>query len=179
MTRPETVTVGPNLLRLLKVLLVSNLLMVGGIIGMAIGLVGVGNWTVVACVGVVALTTILYILAALRQRPRVVITPEGFVFEKLVGREVHQWEDIDGRFVVIKVGWNEAVAYHLTPQYKARTGKKPTSLFSGYDAAVVGGALPCPAGELAELLNEHKQHNRASGRLVSPGEIIAEPDAAP
>jgi hypothetical protein len=141
-------------------LLVSNLLMVGSIICIAIGLVGVGNWTVVACVVAVALITILYILAALRRRPRVVVTREGFVFEKLIGREVHRWDDIDGRFVVIKIGLNQAVAYNLTPEYKVRTGKKPTSLFSGYDAAVGGGALPCPAGELAELLNEHKQHNQ-------------------
>src|SRR5262245_21335853 len=118
MTRPRTVIVAPSLLRLLRMLLVSNLLMVGGILGIAIGLVGVGNWTVVACVVVVALTTILSLLAALRQRPRLVITREGFVFEKLIGREAHQWEEIDGRFVVIKIGWNEAVAYSLTPEYK-------------------------------------------------------------
>jgi hypothetical protein len=159
-------------------LLVSNLLMVAGIVGIAIGLVGVGNWTLVACLIGVALTTMLCILAALRQRPRVVITREGFVFEKLIGREAHHWEEIDGRFVVIKIGWNEAVAYNLTPECKARTGKKPTSLFSGYDAAVVGGALPCSAGELAELLNEHKQRNQPSGSLASPGEKTAQPDAA-
>ena len=106
-----------------------------------------------------------------------VITPEGFVFEKLFGRETHRWEEIDGRFVVIKVGWNEAVAYKLTPEYKARTGKKPTSLFSGYDAVVGGSTLACSAGELAELLNEHKKHLDPAD-LASPGEKPAEPDAA-
>jgi len=160
MKQPGTVTVAPSFLRLLRTLLVSNLFMVGGIIGISVGLIGVGNWTVVACVVVVVLSTILYILAALSQRPRVVISPDGIVFEKLFGREAYQWEEIDGRFVVIKIGWTEAVAFSLTPEYKARTGKKPSSLFSGYDAAVVASPLPCSAGELAELLNEHKQHNQ-------------------
>jgi hypothetical protein len=168
MTSP-TVTIAPSLLRLLRTLLISNLLMVGGVIDIAIGLVGVGNWTVVACVIVIALSTFLYIIAAFRQRPRVVITPEGFVFEKLFGRETYRWEEIDGRFVVIKVGWSELVAYNLTPEYKGRTGKKPTSLFSGYDAAVGAPALACTARELGELLNEHKQQN-SSGGLAPRGE---------
>ena len=158
--QPETITLAPSLLRLLKTLLLSNLLMVGGIIGIAVGLVGVGNWTIVACAVVVALSTITYLVAALRQRPRLVITPEGFEFEKLFGREAHQWEEIDGPFVVIKIGWTEAVAYNLTAESKARTGKKSGSLIAGYDAAV-GGALPCSAGELAELLNDHKQRRQA------------------
>jgi hypothetical protein len=169
MTQPGTVTIAPGLLRLLKTLLVSNVLIVGGILGIAIGLVGVGKWTFVACVVAVALVTTLFLLGALRQRPRVVITREGFVFEKLFGREVRQWKEIDGRFDVIKVGWNKAVAYNLTPEYKARTGKKPTSLFSGYDAAMIGSTLVCSAGELAELLNEHKQRNQR-------GETLTEPD---
>jgi hypothetical protein len=152
--------------------------MLGGIISIAIGLVGVGNWTVIACVVVVILSTILYIVAALRRRPRVALTPEGFVFEKLFGSDAHRWEDIDGPFVVIKIGWNEAVAYKLTPEYKARTGMKATSLFSGYDAAIVGGALPRSASELSDLLNEHKQRYGGSHGPASPGGIAAEQSAA-
>ena len=178
MTQPGTVTVSPSLRRRLRSLVVSNLLMVGGIIGIAIGLVGLGNWTVVACVVVVVLSTVPYIIAALRQRPRLTITPTGFVFEKLFGSEAYRWEDIDGRFVVIKVGWNEAVACNLTPEYKARTGKKATSLFAGYDAAIVGGALPCSASRLAELLNEHKERYRGSPEPAPPGGIAAEGGAA-
>jgi hypothetical protein len=178
MTHPETVTVPPSFLRRLRILLVSNLLLIAGIFGIAVGLVGVGSWTVVACVVSVAVTTILYILAALRQRPRVVITPEGFVFEKLFGRETHRWEEIDGRFVVIKIGWNQAVGYNLTPEYKARTGRKASSLFSGYDTAIIGGALPCSAGKLVELLNEHKQRYGGSNIPASPGGIAAEQSAA-
>jgi hypothetical protein len=161
MTGSGTVTIAPSLLRMLRILLLSNLFMVVAIFCIAVGLIGVGTWTVVACVVVFALTTLLYISAALRQRPRVVITPEGFVFEKLIGREGHQWEELEGPFAVIRVGLSKAVAYKLTPEYKARTGKKPTSMFSGYDAAIGGGALPCSAGELAELLNEHKQRNQS------------------
>jgi hypothetical protein len=152
--------------------------MLGGIIGIAIGLVGVGNWTVIACVAVVVLSTGLYVIAALRQRPRVTLTPDGFVFEKLFGSDAHRWEDIDGPFVVIKIGWNDAVAYRLTSECKARTGKKATSLFSGYDAAIVGGALPRSAAELAELLNEHKQRYGASRGPASPAAIAAEQAAA-
>ena len=77
MTRPRTATVPLSLLRLLKTLLLGNLLMVGGIFGIAIGLVGVGNWTVVVCVAIVVLSTILYIIAALRQRPRRGHHPRG------------------------------------------------------------------------------------------------------
>jgi hypothetical protein len=178
MTQPGTVTIPLSLRRLLKTLLVSNLLMVGATIGISLGLVGVGSWAVVACVVVAALSTSLYALGALRQRPRVVITPEGFVYEKLFGREAARWEEVDGRFVVIQIGWIEAVAYNLTLEYKARAGEKLTSKFSGYDSAV-GGALPCSAGELAELLNEHKQRNQATGKLVPAREKIPEPDAAP
>lgn len=177
MTQPGTVTVSPSLRRRLRTLVVSNLCMVAGIIGIAIGLVGLGIWTVVACVVAVILTTALHTIAALRQRPRLAITSEGFVFEKLFGSEAHRWEDIDGRFAVIKIGWDEAVAYNLTPEYKQRTGKKATSLVSGYDAAIFGSPLPCSAGELAELLNEHKQRYRGSREPASPGRI-AEPGAA-
>jgi hypothetical protein len=156
-------------------LALGNLLMVGGIIA----IFGVRTATVGACTVVVALSTALYVIAALRQRPRVIITPQGFTFEKLLGREAHQWTDIEGRFVVIKVGLTKAVAYKLTAEYKSRTGKKTTTLFSGYDAAVVGGALPSSPQELADLLNEHVQRNRGSEEMASPGEETAELGAGP
>jgi hypothetical protein len=152
--------------------------MVGGISGIALGLVGVGDWTVVACGVVVALSTVSYGIAAIRQRPRVVITPEGFVFDKLFGRDAHRWEEVEGPFAVIKVGWNEVVAYNLTPEYKGRTGRKPTSLFSGYDAAVGGSTLSLSAGELAEVLNAHKKRSAsdAASQAEKPSEPVAESD---
>jgi hypothetical protein len=171
MSQPGTVTVAPGVLRLLKTLLVSNLLIIVGVVGIAIGFIGVGNWTLVACGIAVALTTTLHIVAALRQRPRVVITPDGFAFEKLFGREEHRWEEVAGPFAVITIGISEAVAYRLTPEYKARTGRKSTSLYSGYDSAVIGSALPCSAAELAELLNQHKQRNEATGAATEEGGV--------
>jgi hypothetical protein len=100
---------------MLKMLAVGNLAMVGGIIA----IFGLGWITIWVCAVVVGLSTLLYILAAVRQRPRVVITTDGFAFDKLFGREAHRWEDIAGRFAVIKVGWSKAVAYNLTPEYKS------------------------------------------------------------
>lgn len=132
MTKPAVVTVPPSYLRMLKMLAVGHLEMVGGIIA----IFGLRSITVWACAGVVGLSTLLDILAAVRQRPRVVITPDGFAFGKLFGREAHKWEDIAGRFAVIKVGWSKAVAYNLTPEYKARVGKKPTSF-------ALGGMIEC------------------------------------
>jgi hypothetical protein len=175
MTQPRTAVVSSSFLRLLKSFLLSNLLMVGGI---AIGLVGLGTWTVVACGTVVVVSTVLYVIAAFRHRPRVVISPEGFAFEKVFGRNANRWEDIEGRFAIIKIGWNQAVAFRLTLDYKTRTGKKPNSLFSGYDAAVVGSALPRSPSELAELLNELKQLHFAAALASSAGEP-ADLDAAP
>ena len=158
MTQPETVIIPPNLFRLLKTLIVSNLFVIGGIIGMAIGLFGFGNWTIFACIGVVGLNTLLYIVAAIRGRPRVVITTEGFVFEKPIGRETHEWSEIEGSFAVIRIAMQHAVAYKLTPECRARLAKKPDPRFSGYDG-VLGGSLPCSAAQLAALLNEHKERH--------------------
>jgi hypothetical protein len=161
MAQPGTVIVPSSPLRLLMTLVLSNLLMVGGILGVSAGLFGVGTGTAVVCAVVVGLSTVLFGTAAVRRRPRVVLTPEGFTLEKVIGRETHRWEDIDGPFGVIRVGWSKGVGYHLTPEYKARVGKKPTSVFGGYDGAVVG-ALRCSPEELADLLNEHLRRNRGS-----------------
>jgi hypothetical protein len=161
MEQSSTVIVPSSPLRLLVTLVLSNVAMVVGILGVAVSLVGVGTWTAVACAVVVGLSTVLYVIAAARGRPRVVLTPEGFALEKVIGREAHRWEDIVGPFAVIKVGWSKGVGYHLTPEYKARVGKKPTSLFGGYDGALVG-ALRCSPEELADLLNEHLRRNRGA-----------------
>jgi hypothetical protein len=122
-----------------------------------------GLGMILAAIATVAFTLSLFffVVAATTQRPRVVITAEGFVVHKLLGAESRKWEDVDGRFAVIKIGWSAAVAYNLTPEYKTRIGKKRTSLFSGYDAAV-SGAFKLSAEELAALLNEHKQPAPAS-----------------
>jgi hypothetical protein len=69
----------------------------------------------------------LFANAVLRQRPRVVITPDGFTFHGPFGNRSYKWDDIEGRFAVIKIGLIKTVAYHLTAECKARLGKKPTS----------------------------------------------------
>jgi hypothetical protein len=155
----RTVIVPSSPLRLLTTLVVSNLLMVGGILGVSAGLSGVGTGTAMACAAMVGVSTVLYLIAALRGRPRVLLTPEGFTVEKVLGREAHRWEDVAGPFGVVKVGWLKGVGYHLTPEYKARLGKKPMPAFGGYDGAIVG-ALSCSPEELADLLNEHLRRHQ-------------------
>jgi hypothetical protein len=159
MAQSSTVIVPSSPLRLLAKLLVADVMMVLGIVGVSLSVFGVGPVTTMVCAAVVGLSVVLYLIALARGRPRVVLTPEGFALEKVIGREEHRWEDVVGPFAVIKIGWSKAVAYHLTPEYKARVGKKPTSVFGGYDAAVTG-AFGCSPEELAELLNEHLRRNR-------------------
>jgi hypothetical protein len=108
----------------------------------------------VAMAASAVLGVIAFVAIAICQRPRVCITPEGFTFHTLIGAVAHHWENIDGPFGVIKIGWTKAVAYKLTADYKTRIGKKPTSLLSGYDEAIVGVFKISP-DELAGLLNAH------------------------
>lgn len=161
MTQLEPIIISASFVRLLGTLIVSSLLMIGGIICISIGMFGFGNWAIFACVGVVCFNTLLYVVAAIRGRPRVVITTDGFVFEKPIGREAHQWSEIEGQFAVIKIAMHQVVAYKLTPECRASLAKKPNSRFSGYDG-VLGGALPCSAAQLAALLNEHKAAHKTS-----------------
>ncbi len=163
MEQSSTVIVPSSPLRLLMTLVLSDVMMVAGILGVSVALTGLGAVTAAVCAVVVGLSVLLYVIAAVRGRPRVVLTPEGFTLEKVIGREAHRWEDIAGPFGVLKVGWSKGVGYHLTPEYKARVGKKPTSVFGGYDGAVVG-ALSCSPEELADLLNEHLRRHRPSAK---------------
>jgi hypothetical protein len=167
MEQQSTVIVPSSPLRLLRAYVLGTVGMVVGILGASASLFGVGTWTAVVCAVVVGLSTALYGIAAVRSRPRVVLTPEGFTLEKVIGREEHRWQDIDGPFGVIKAGWSKGVGYRLTPDHKARVGKKPTSLFGGYDGSIVG-ALRCSPEELADLLNEHLRRNRGTPGTAPP-----------
>jgi hypothetical protein len=134
-------------------------------------------WTYLAA-AVGGLLVLAFIVAAVRQRPRVVITPEGFTFYGPFGEQSRKWEEVHGAFAVINIGWTKAVAYNLTADYKARVGAKPTSLYSGYDAAI-GGALALPAEQLADLLNAHARQNTGSAvGGVQGADGQAKPDAA-
>ena len=176
MEQASTVIVPSSPLRLLRAYILGSLGMVVGILGISAGLSGVGTGTAVACAVLVGQSTVLYVIAAVRGRPRVLLTPEGFTVEKVIGREAHRWEDIAGPFGVLKVGWSKGVGYHLTSEHKAQVGKKPTSVFGGYDGWVAG-AFRCSPQELADLLNEHLRRNRGSpGEQSSPAWAARERD---
>jgi hypothetical protein len=154
--------------------------LVVGVLGMVCGLLlifGPGQVVITVAAGLAGLGILGFVGAVVRRRPRVVITPRGFTIYKLFGEESHQWQDVDARFAVIKIGLNKAVGYHFTADYRARTGKKPTSLFSGYDGAI-SGAFALSAEELAELLNAHRRTEAATAVARAEGIAkLAEPDA--
>jgi hypothetical protein len=157
MTAPRPVVVPPSIPRLLALLLVGG----GGVVGGLLLIFGPGPvWSIVAA-AVGGLVILAFVVAVARQRPRVVITPEGFTVYKLFGEESRNWDEVHRDFAVIKIGLTQAVGYNLTADYKARTGKRPTSLFSGYDAAI-SGAFALPAEKLAELLNAHARQRAGS-----------------
>jgi hypothetical protein len=175
MTEPNTVVVRPNLLQLLAVLLGCTLGVVGGLFL----IVGFGTVFAVTAAVVTGLSVLCFVVAAARQRPQVVITPEGFAIQKLFGQESYKWADIDGCFGVITIGWSKAIGFKLSAEYKARVGRKPTSLFSGYDAAV-SGVFQLSAEELAELLNKSKPQGPCSGATgVAKAEKPDHPYAPP
>jgi hypothetical protein len=143
-------------------LLASLGIMVAGGAGLICGLLlilGLRTMQTLVVAGVVAvgLSVALFLLALIRQRPQVVVSAEGFVFCRLFGSQSRKWEEVDGQFAVIKIGLSKAVAYNLTAECKARTGRKPTSHWSGYDEAILAQALQLWAEQLAELLNEYRR----------------------
>ena len=144
MVASSPVVVPPSRLRLLAVLLVGVCIAVG-----QERLFGLGPVFLVIYCALGGLYVLLFVVAIVRRRPRLVITPEGFTLYKIFGKESRKWEEVQGDFAVITIGWQRAVGYNLTAKHKARVGNKPTSLFSGYDAAV-SGAFGLPAEQLAE-----------------------------
>ena len=157
MTQPGTVTVPSSLSRMIGSLVLANLGLAGGIFLV----VGWGLIQTVVCALAVGLSMVILVVAAVRQRPQVVISSEGFTFLPFFAGRTHQWEDIDGPLAVIRMGMHKAVAYKLTAEYKTRVGTKPPSRFSGhqgYDEVIVGH-FRLSAKELAALLNEHKRRS--------------------
>jgi hypothetical protein len=183
--QPNITTVRPSLLRLLA----SLGMVVAGGAGAVWAVFGLRTTHGLVVAGVViGAGLLLFVLAVVTQTPRLVIGPEGFVLHRLVGRRSRKWEEIDGEFAVIKIGWFKNVAYKLTAECKARIGKKPTSPLSGYDEAVLVDPLPLSAKRLAELLNENKKRNlpaagdRKTGAAVDPAlasETQAEGNGSP
>jgi len=160
MTQPSTVTVPPSFSKMIGTLVVTNLALAGTIFVV----VGWGNIQTVVCASAAGLSTVFLVVGALRQRPQVVITSEGFAFLPLFADRTYKWEDIDGPLAVIKIGTRKAVACKLTAEYKMRASKKPASRFSGFQGydEVIMGDFRLSAEELAALLNEHKRRSLPS-----------------
>lgn len=148
--RPTIITV--SLLRLLGSVGIGGV----GIIAGLFLVFGAGAFLAIASAVVGGLMVLTLIFAAVRQRPRLIITTEGFVVQQLFGEKVHKWEDVAGPFAVIKSGQMQLIAFNLTTDSKTRTRIKPTSLYSGYDSAF-GGAYCISMQELADLLNKHRE----------------------
>jgi len=155
---PEPLIVGPSLGKLLGTMGLGALGMIVGAALLIVSFWGIGallwwGWYVVAAIAIFGIGNL--IIALQRQRPRLELNAQGFTVLPIFGGHSRRWSDIDGDFVVIKCGLNQAVAYRLTPAYKASIGFKPTTLFQGNDQAIMGAyALPIP--ELAKVLNEYK-----------------------
>ncbi len=119
-------TVPPSVLQLLRMWLLGNLLMVGGLLGIWLGVIGSLETTLaILCAAVVSLSTVFVVLSVARRTPRVVVTSEGFAFHHLFGGRYYKWVEIEGQFGVIKSGLNKLVGINLTTDYKARVGKSP------------------------------------------------------
>lgn len=118
------------------------------------------GWIIVVVTGVLLACFLgaALLVAVIARQPSVEIGPEGFDFHRVFDRRGRwrRWSDIEGRFVVIKVGFGKGVGYRLTPHFKESAGIKPTTLFAGNDEAI-SGAFDMPIGELAELLNRYKE----------------------
>ncbi len=157
MTDSSAVVVPLSLRKLLATLLVCNFFLI-----CCLFLVfGPGTIFDVGIVAINGLCVVVFVVAAVRQRPRVVITSKGFAVYKLFGEETQKWENIEGPFAVIRIGMAKAVGYKLSERYKEQIGKKSTSYFSGYDAGI-SGAFKLSARELVELLNVHRRKNMLS-----------------
>ena len=157
MPQPAPIIVPPNLLKQIILSLVGGVLMAGGLF-FVIGLNIV--WYFVAG-SVVVLMVFTVVAAIIRQRPRVVIGPDGFRVEKIIGEEAHTWDDVASPFAVIPFGWSKAVGYNFSAAYNTRVGKTPTTKFAGYNA-VIFGAFQASAEELAEILNRQLREYRSS-----------------
>lgn len=163
----NVVTVYPHSLRLLVVQVLAGVVVTGGVACVLLGIFG-QDWLLssglplVAIVGAVVACGCgtLVSIAAFGGRPRVEIGPEGFVARSAFGSRTRRWGDIEGEFVVIRLGLLRGVGYRLTSAFEESARTKPSTSFGGNDEAI-SGEYRVPAGELAAMLNEHK--GRASG----------------
>lgn len=157
MAVPEPVIVPPSFTRLLTLFLISSGGMIVGIF-LLLGTSFVGQ----ALIATVALLLTLNLLVALvRRRPRIEISPEGFTVLQLYGQQSRRWDAVHGEFVVIPLGWTKAVAYKLSPTAAEQATKKPAPVLQGNDAGISGAFALAPE-QLAELLNSYARQVRNS-----------------
>jgi Kef-type K+ transport system membrane component KefB len=95
-------------------------------------------------------------------QPRMEIGPEGFVLHSPAASRSRRWTDVEGNFIVRGTPLGKVVAYALTEAFKksqeaASPSKKPGRFESILDDYKLS------AGELAELLNEHKRRDEQKG----------------
>jgi len=150
----EPVTIPGSLRTFSGVLFVGNVAIAVGLYAM----LGPGTRWMFLCSSAIGLSVSLLAFAALQRRQRLEITAEGFTSYNLFGKraKAHPWTDIDGHFAVIRIGWNEAVAYRLTAESKTRLGRRPTSVLSGYDEAIPG-LFQLSARQIALQLENHRR----------------------
>jgi hypothetical protein len=163
----NVVTVDPSPLKLLSGLAIGGLAITGGVAGMVLSLsiayfgmnwLMSSGWVIVAVTAalVVCCGGALFLAATIGRTPRVEIGPDGFVARTVFKSRSRRWSEIEGDFVVIKLGLGQiGVGYRLTPVFKKSAGIKPTTSVAGSDEYISGG-YDVSIGELAELLNRHK-----------------------
>src|SRR5262245_33317574 len=107
----NVIIIGPAPLKMLGLVALTTMVGAMGVAAVLLGLFGldwllVSGWISVlitaacfACLGVAPL-----LVAIVGRRPRLEIGPDGFVSRTLFGSRFRRWSDINGPFVVIKIG---------------------------------------------------------------------------
>jgi hypothetical protein len=182
MSSPDIATVGPNPFKVWGQLAIATVAITGGATMLVVVLeflaaAGLLGWvplppwlwlhhrSVITCISVllVGYCAIAPLVAVISGRPKIEIGPEGFVDYGVVGHRSRRWNDIEGSFTVIRVGWPMAfglrpvVAYRLTDAFKQSARIKPVASLEGNDEAIlICSELAIGAGELADLFNRWK-----------------------
>jgi hypothetical protein len=183
MSPPDTLTVGPSLLKIVGGVTLATLAICVVLVALVfvleylanaglLGLLPVPLWVWShrwAIVGWTSLALASYrgiaVLGALLwSRPRIEIDSNGFTDYGVVGKRSRRWTDIEGRFSLIRigfpfaVGWQQVVAYRVTNECKTAAMIKPLDFLAGNDEAIlICGELTLSAVELADVLNRCKQ----------------------
>lgn len=155
----DVVFIGPSPLKLLGTMGLGGLGIIVGFVLLSEGLFGRWlllsyGWLIVGLVG--GLVISFYVWALLRRRPSVELGPDAFVAKSLFGSRTRRWDEVEGDFVVIQLGWSRAIGYRLTTAFKEAAKIKPTTLFAGNDEAI-SGSYTSSIHQLVELLNQHKR----------------------